>query len=231
MHPRRCLTHLRAFTAPDKRAQMPKSASGALRARSQRSIKMRKGRKAMTVNRRDLLVRGGGNGRGTGDGRSCVCVYRAGATAASPMGSRGRCGRDRFGSLRASGGYSRQGGGRVGDRGRGAAARWRSRTRQWRQHAARRRHSVQKKYGIEDSPDLVFKDLTDWSVVQPTVSPITGTTIAKSFVPSPIIAPPTFEFMLAHGVVSRTSRRIGAGASRWVTRCRARCMPRPWIGR
>jgi choline dehydrogenase-like flavoprotein len=27
--------------------------------------------------------------------------------------------------------------------------------------------SVQKKYGIEDSPDLVFKDLTDWSVVQP----------------------------------------------------------------
>src|SRR5437016_5201873 len=27
--------------------------------------------------------------------------------------------------------------------------------------------SVQKRYGIEDSPDLVFKDLTDWSVVQP----------------------------------------------------------------
>src|ERR1700753_4020202 len=27
--------------------------------------------------------------------------------------------------------------------------------------------SVQKKYGIEDTPDLVFKDLTDWSVVQP----------------------------------------------------------------
>ena len=27
--------------------------------------------------------------------------------------------------------------------------------------------SIQKKYGIEDSPDLVFKDMTDWSVVQP----------------------------------------------------------------
>ena len=27
--------------------------------------------------------------------------------------------------------------------------------------------SVQKKHGIEDSPDLVFKDLTDWSVTQP----------------------------------------------------------------
>ena len=24
---------------------------------------------------------------------------------------------------------------------------------------------VQKKYGIEDSPDLLFRDLTDWSVV------------------------------------------------------------------
>src|SRR5262245_35560595 len=27
--------------------------------------------------------------------------------------------------------------------------------------------SAQKKYGIEDSPDLVFRDLTDWSIVQP----------------------------------------------------------------
>jgi predicted oxidoreductase len=26
---------------------------------------------------------------------------------------------------------------------------------------------AQQKYGIEDSPDLVFRDLTDWSVVQP----------------------------------------------------------------
>ena len=27
--------------------------------------------------------------------------------------------------------------------------------------------SVQKKYGIEDTPDLLFRDLTDWSVVGP----------------------------------------------------------------
>ena len=27
--------------------------------------------------------------------------------------------------------------------------------------------SAQKKYGIEDSPDLLFRDLTDWSVVGP----------------------------------------------------------------
>ena len=31
--------------------------------------------------------------------------------------------------------------------------------------------SAQKKYGIMDSPDLVFSDLTDWSVVQPNGSP------------------------------------------------------------
>jgi len=27
--------------------------------------------------------------------------------------------------------------------------------------------SVQKRYGINDSPDLLFRDLTDWSVVEP----------------------------------------------------------------
>src|SRR5215510_6460618 len=27
--------------------------------------------------------------------------------------------------------------------------------------------SAQRKYGIKDSPDLVFADLTDWSIVQP----------------------------------------------------------------
>ena len=27
--------------------------------------------------------------------------------------------------------------------------------------------SLQKKYGIQDSPDLLFRDLTDWSVVEP----------------------------------------------------------------
>ena len=30
---------------------------------------------------------------------------------------------------------------------------------------------MQKKYGIEDSPDLVFRDLTDWSIVQPNGAP------------------------------------------------------------
>jgi hypothetical protein len=45
--------------------------------------------------------------------------------------------------------------------------------------------SVQKKYGIQDSPDLLFQDLTDWSVVEPNGFRITDTTTARSFVPSP----------------------------------------------
>ena len=44
---------------------------------------------------------------------------------------------------------------------------------------------AQKDAGIEDSPDLVFKDLTDWSVVDPTAPPLTGTTTATSFALSP----------------------------------------------
>src|SRR5262245_12383137 len=31
--------------------------------------------------------------------------------------------------------------------------------------------SAQRKYGIKDSPDLVFADLTDWSIVQPNGRP------------------------------------------------------------
>ena len=50
--------------------------------------------------------------------------------------------------------------------------------------------SAQKKHGIEDSPDLLFRDLTDWSVVEPMAFPITATMTARSSVPSPTIAPP-----------------------------------------
>jgi succinate dehydrogenase/fumarate reductase flavoprotein subunit len=61
--------------------------------------------------------------------------------------------------------------------------------------------SVQKKYGIEDSPDLVFKDLTDWSVVQPNGFPdyrYNDREIIRAFADN---CTATFEFMLAHGVV------------------------------
>ena len=61
--------------------------------------------------------------------------------------------------------------------------------------------SVQKKYGIEDLPDLVFKDLTDWSVVQSNGFPdyrYNDREVIRAFADN---CTATFEFMLAHGVV------------------------------
>ena len=50
--------------------------------------------------------------------------------------------------------------------------------------------SWQKQHGIEDSPDQVFKDLTDWSVILHTESLITGTTTGRCSVRSPTIVRP-----------------------------------------
>ena len=61
--------------------------------------------------------------------------------------------------------------------------------------------SVQKKHGIEDSPDLVFHDLTDWSVVQPNGFPdyrYNDREIVRAFADNSV---PAFEWLLAHGVV------------------------------
>jgi succinate dehydrogenase/fumarate reductase flavoprotein subunit len=61
--------------------------------------------------------------------------------------------------------------------------------------------SRQKKYGIEDSPDLLFRDLTDWSVVEPNGFPnyrFNDREIIRAFADhSPIV----FEWLMAHGVV------------------------------
>ncbi len=61
--------------------------------------------------------------------------------------------------------------------------------------------SVQKRYGIEDSPDLVFKDLTDWSVVQPNGFPdyrYNDREVIRAFADN---CAATFEFLREHGVV------------------------------
>jgi FAD binding domain len=61
--------------------------------------------------------------------------------------------------------------------------------------------SVQKKYGVEDSADLVFKDLTDWSVVQPNGFPdyrYNDREIIRAFADN---SAATFEFLREHGVV------------------------------
>ncbi len=63
------------------------------------------------------------------------------------------------------------------------------------------RTSAQKKYGINDSSDLLFRDLTDWSVVEPNGFPdyrYNDREIIRAFADN---SAPAFEFLLAHGVV------------------------------
>jgi succinate dehydrogenase/fumarate reductase flavoprotein subunit len=69
----------------------------------------------------------------------------------------------------------------------------------------------QKKYGIEDSPDLFFRDLTDWSVVETNGSPpyrYNDREIIRAFADNSVA---TFEFLLAHGVkvIDRPPNNIG----------------------
>src|SRR2546428_2092491 len=60
--------------------------------------------------------------------------------------------------------------------------------------------SAQKKYGIEDSPDLVFSDLTNWSIVQPNGWPdyrYNDRAVMRAFADH---CAPTYEFLLENGV-------------------------------
>src|SRR5580658_2757122 len=61
--------------------------------------------------------------------------------------------------------------------------------------------SYQKKWGIQDSPDLVFQDLTDWSVVEPNGFPdyrFNDREVIRAFADN---CAATYEFLIAHGVV------------------------------
>src|SRR3984885_7150652 len=71
--------------------------------------------------------------------------------------------------------------------------------------------SYQKKYGIEDSPDLFFQDLTDWSVVETNGFPpyrYNDREIIRAFADNSV---PAFEFLLAHGVkvIDRPPNKVG----------------------
>jgi hypothetical protein len=60
--------------------------------------------------------------------------------------------------------------------------------------------SAQKKFGITDSPDLLFRDLTDWTVVEPNGFPdfrYNDREILRAFADN---AAPTYEWLAAHGV-------------------------------
>ena len=61
--------------------------------------------------------------------------------------------------------------------------------------------SAQKQAGIEDTPDLLFADLTDWSVVQPNGFPdyrYNDREIIRTFAD---YSAPTYEWLLAQGVI------------------------------
>ena len=61
--------------------------------------------------------------------------------------------------------------------------------------------SLQKKYGIVDSPELLYRDLTDWSVVESNGAPdyrYNDHEIIRAFADN---AAATFEWLIAHGVV------------------------------
>jgi succinate dehydrogenase/fumarate reductase flavoprotein subunit len=61
--------------------------------------------------------------------------------------------------------------------------------------------SRQKKYNVEDSPDILFRDLTDWSVVEPNGFPdyrFNDKEIIRAFADN---SAPTYEWLVAHGVI------------------------------
>ena len=71
--------------------------------------------------------------------------------------------------------------------------------------------SYQKKYGVEDSADLFFQDLTDWSVVETNGFPpyrYNDREIIRAFADNSVAA---FEFLLAHGVkvIDRKPNSVG----------------------
>ncbi|HEX3989654.1 MAG TPA: FAD-dependent oxidoreductase, partial [Acetobacteraceae bacterium] len=61
--------------------------------------------------------------------------------------------------------------------------------------------TAQQQHGIEDSPDLLFRDLTDWSVVEPNGFPdyrYNDHEIIRAFADNCVA---TYDFLVAHGVV------------------------------
>ncbi|HXQ50507.1 MAG TPA: FAD-dependent oxidoreductase [Stellaceae bacterium] len=61
--------------------------------------------------------------------------------------------------------------------------------------------AMQKKYGIVDTPDLLFRDLTDWSVVESNGFPdyrYNDREVIRAFADNSVS---TFDFLVAHGVV------------------------------
>ena len=86
--------------------------------------------------------------------------------------------------------------------------------------------SVQKKYGIADSPDLLFRDLTDWSVVGPNGFPdyrYNDREIIRAFATT---APRPLNDCSRMASNSSIRHPMLSVAIRSAIRCRARCTQR-----
>ena len=73
--------------------------------------------------------------------------------------------------------------------------------------------SQQKKYGVQDSPDLLFGDLVDWSVVEPNGFPdyrFNDREIIRAFADN---SAPTYDWLVAHGVIFVEKAPDKAGGS------------------
>jgi len=73
--------------------------------------------------------------------------------------------------------------------------------------------SVQKKYGIADSPDLLYKDLVDWSVIEPNGFPdyrYNDREIIRAFADN---SAATFEWLVAQGVTFVAKAPDNAGGT------------------
>jgi succinate dehydrogenase/fumarate reductase flavoprotein subunit len=72
--------------------------------------------------------------------------------------------------------------------------------------------SAQRQYGMQDSPDTVFADLTDWSIVQPNGWPdyrYNDRAVIRAFADH---SAPTYEFLVANGVNFKEVPPDNAGA-------------------
>jgi hypothetical protein len=67
---------------------------------------------------------------------------------------------------------------------------------------------VQKKYGIKDCPDLLFRDLAEWSVVGPNGFPDYRYNDRELFRALADNSAATFEWLVARGVVLPTKCRM-----------------------
>lgn len=87
--------------------------------------------------------------------------------------------------------------------------------------------SAQRRYGIEDSPDLIFSDLTDWSIVQPNGFPdyrYNDREIVRAFADLNV---ETFDWLLDQGVSFVDKAPDNHGATSVGNSAPGRCTPRP----